>query len=108
MGGLLPIVSETYDGLFPKNGFIPRSQISISNITSPTDVDKLNSGVHSVYIGDDAYSYNIPIKYGHIAVFESKDNKFQIAIDSQGTAIFARARWNNWSSWRKVTLSTVE
>jgi hypothetical protein len=93
LGGLLPIVSETSNGLAWKGGFISRpkitSNMSIDNYTNP--------GMYGLDGCQDS-----PYKYGGLIIFRTNVLVVQIVYDMQGSnRPKYRQNWANqgWQSW---------
>lgn len=93
LGGLIPIVSETSNGLAWKGGFIDRpkitSNMSIDNYTNP--------GMYGLDGCQDS-----PYKYGGLIIFRANVLVVQIVYDMQGSnRPKYRQNWANkgWQSW---------
>ena len=93
LGGLIPIVSETSNGLAWKGGFIDRpkitSNMSIDNYTNP--------GMYGLDGCQDS-----PYKYGGLIIFRANALVVQIVYDMQGSnRPKYRQNWANqgWQSW---------
>ena len=93
LGGLLPVVSETSNGLAWKGGFIDRpkitSNMSIDNYTNP--------GMYGLDGCQDS-----PYKYGGLIIFRTNVLVVQIVYDMQGSnRPKYRQNWANqgWQSW---------
>ena len=93
LGGLLPVVSETSNGLAWKGGFIDRpkitSNMSIDNYTNP--------GMYGLDGCQDS-----PYKYGGLIIFRANVLVVQIVYDMQGSSRPKyRQNWANqgWQSW---------
>ena len=93
LGGLIPVVSETSNGLAWKGGFIDRSKIisnmSIDNYTNP--------GMYGLDGCQDS-----PYKYGGLIIFRANVLVVQIVYDMQGSnRPQYRQNWANqgWQSW---------
>lgn len=91
--GLIPVVSETSNGLAWKGGFIDRSKIisnmSIDNYTNP--------GMYGLDGCQDS-----PYKYGGLIIFRANVLVVQIVYDMQGSnRPQYRQNWANqgWQSW---------
>lgn len=90
---LIPVVSETSNGLAWKGGFIDRpkitSNMSIDNYTNP--------GMYGLDGCQDS-----PYKYGVLIIFRANVLVIQIVYDMQGSnRPQYRQNWNNqgWQSW---------
>lgn len=93
LGGLLPVVSETSNGLAWKGGFIERSKI-ISNMSID---DYTNPGMYGLDGCQDS-----PYKYGGLIIFRVNVLVVQIVYDMQGSSRPKyRQNWANqgWQSW---------
>lgn len=93
LGGLLPVVSETSNGLAWKGGFIERSKI-ISNMSID---DYTNPGMYGLDGCQDS-----PYKYGGLIIFRANVLVVQIVYDMQGSSRPKyRQNWANqgWQSW---------
>ena len=93
LGGLIPVVSETSNGLAWKGGFIDRpkitSNMSIDNYTNP--------GMYGLDGCQDS-----PYKYGGLIIFRANVLVVQIVYDMQGSnRPQYRQNWANqgWQSW---------
>ena len=93
LGGLIPVVSETSNGLAWKGGFIDRpkitSNMSIDNYTNP--------GMYGLDGCQDS-----PYKYGGLIIFRANVLVVQIVYDMQGSnRPKYRQNWANqgWQSW---------
>lgn len=93
LGGLIPLVSETSNGLAWKGGFIDRpkitSNMSIDNYTNP--------GMYGLDGCQDS-----PYKYGGLIIFKANVLVVQIVYDMQGSnRPKYRQNWANqgWQSW---------
>lgn len=93
LGGLIPVVSETSNGLAWKGGFIDRpkitSNMSIDNYTNP--------GMYGLDGCQDS-----PYKYGGLIIFRTNVLVVQIVYDMQGSnRPQYRQNWANqgWQSW---------
>ena len=93
LGELLPVVSETSNGLAWKGGFIDRpkitSNMSIDNYTNP--------GMYGLDGCQDS-----PYKYGGLIIFRTNVLVVQIVYDMQGSnRPKYRQNWANqgWQSW---------
>jgi hypothetical protein len=93
LGELIPVVSETSNGLAWKGGFIDRSKItsnmSIDNYTNP--------GMYGLDGCQDS-----PYKYGGLIIFRANVLVVQIVYDMQGSnRPQYRQNWANqgWQSW---------
>lgn len=93
LGGLIPVVSETSNGLAWKGGFIDRpkitSNMSIDNYTNP--------GMYGLDGCQDS-----PYKYGGLIIFRTNVLVVQIVYDMQGSnRPKYRQNWANqgWQSW---------
>lgn len=93
LGGLIPVVSETSNGLAWKGGFIDRpkitSNMSIDNYTNP--------GMYGLDGCQDS-----PYKYGALIIFRANVLVVQIVYDMQGSnRPKYRQNWANqgWQSW---------
>ena len=93
LGELLPVVSETSNGLAWKGGFIERSKI-ISNMSID---DYTNPGMYGLDGCQDS-----PYKYGGLIIFRANVLVVQIVYDMQGSSRPKyRQNWANqgWQSW---------
>ena len=93
LGELIPVVSETSNGLAWKGGFIDRpkitSNMSIDNYTNP--------GMYGLDGCQDS-----PYKYGGLIIFRANVLVVQIVYDMQGSnRPQYRQNWANqgWQSW---------
>lgn len=93
LGELIPVVSETSNGLAWKGGFIDRpkitSNMSIDNYTNP--------GMYGLDGCQDS-----PYKYGGLIIFRTNVLVVQIVYDMQGSnRPKYRQNWANqgWQSW---------
>lgn len=93
LGELIPVVSETSNGLAWKGGFIDRpkitSNMSIDNYTNP--------GMYGLDGCQDS-----PYKYGGLIIFRANVLVVQIVYDMQGSnRPKYRQNWANqgWQSW---------
>ena len=93
LGELIPVVSETSNGLAWKGGFIDRpkitSNMSIDNYTNP--------GMYGLDGCQDS-----PYKFGGLIVFKANVFVVQIVYDMQGSnRPKYRQNWANqgWQSW---------
>lgn len=93
LGELIPVVSETSNGLAWKGGFIDRpkitSNMSIDNYTNP--------GMYGLDGCQDS-----PYKYGGLIIFKANVLVVQIVYDMQGSnRPKYRQNWANqgWQSW---------
>ena len=93
LGGLIPVVSETSNGLAWKGGFMDRpkitSNMSIDNYTNP--------GMYGLDGCQDS-----PYKYGGLIIFRANVLVVQIVYDMQGSnRPKYRQNWANqgWQSW---------
>ena len=93
LGELIPVVSETSNGLAWKGGFIERSKI-ISNMSID---DYTNPGMYGLDGCQDS-----PYKYGGLIIFRANVLVVQIVYDMQGSSRPKyRQNWANqgWQSW---------
>lgn len=93
LGGLIPIVNETSNGLAWKGGFIDRPKI-----TSNMSIDNyINPGMYGLDGCQDS-----PYKYGGLIIFRTNVLVVQIVYDMQGSnRPKYRLNWANqgWQSW---------
>lgn len=93
LGGLLPVVSETSNGLAWKGGFIERAKIK----SSMSIDDYTNPGMYGLDGCQDS-----PYKYGGLIVFKANALVVQIVYAMQGSnRPKYRQNWDNqgWQSW---------
>lgn len=93
LGGLLPIVSESNNGLAWKGGFIERAKIT----SSMSIDDYTNPGMYGLDGCQDS-----PYKYGGLIVFKANALVVQIVYEMQGSnRPKYRQNWFNqgWQSW---------